>query len=202
MADRTIPEIQEEAGRIGSEILTDWHNTLDAIKGDREPEAGLYLDRLNDEQRMALLREQKERSMDEARARTIEEYRANRERYRDEALARTARLKRELFGEHHAERIERMALASEEELARLMDRASFTESQELAQAVFMEAHSREAGDLVARYFDEVDPEARDLYNEWREAPGAEVLERQIESVETIVHRPSVDSLMPGPRVGV
>jgi len=54
--------------------------------------------------------------------------------------------------------------------------------------------------LVARYFDEVDPEARDLYNEWLEAPNPQVLERQIEGVETIVHRPSVDELMPRPGI--
>ena len=62
------------------------------------------------------------------------------------------------------------------------------------------AEQRGLGDLVARYFDEVDPEARDLYNEWLEAPSPQVLERQIEGVETIVHRPSVDELMPQPGI--
>ena len=48
-----------------------------------------------------------------------------------------------------------------------------------------------AADLMARYFDEADPEARGLYEEFREAPPAEVLERQRGG----------DRILPSPEVG-
>src|SRR5215212_7095131 len=92
----TIPEIQEEYGSRASEILKGWHNTLDEIKGDQEPEAGTYLERLNEEQRMTLLREQKEQGLDEARSRTIDEYRQHLESYHAELAERTNYLQERL----------------------------------------------------------------------------------------------------------
>ena len=111
-------------------------------------------------------------------------------------------LKGQLFGEQNADRIERVALASDEELARLMDRAALAESRELAQAVFMEASERGGGDLMARYFDEVDSEARSLYAEWSEMPTQEALERQVQNIERVVEAPDYERLMPPARAGV
>jgi hypothetical protein len=196
MADKTIPEIQEEYGARASEILKGWHNTLDEIKGDLEPEAGAYLERLSDQQRFELLREQKERSMNEVRARTIDEYQEHLESYHGELAERTNYLHERLYKVENTTALSNAATAGEEGLSAMLDIAAHAGDKTLARAVFVAAEQRGLGDLVARYFDEVDPEARDLYNEWLEAPAAEVLERQREGVETIVHRPSVDSLTP------
>jgi hypothetical protein len=197
---RTIPEIQQEYGAKASEILTHWHNTLDEIKGDREPEAGAYLDRLSDQQRLELLREQKERSVDEVRARTIDEYREHLESYHGELAERTNYLQERLYKVENTSALSGAATAGEEGLSAMLNIARAAGDKTLARAVFVAAEQRGLGDLVARYFDEADPEARDLYNEWLEAPAAEVLERQREGVETIVHRPSVDSLTTPARV--
>jgi hypothetical protein len=56
--------------------------------------------------------------------------------------------------------------------------------------VFVAAESRGLGDLMAAFFEKVDPEARDLYSEWRQILPAEVLKRHRESVERII--PPVD----------
>jgi hypothetical protein len=58
-----------------------------------------------------------------------------------------------------------------------------------------------AGILVARYFDKVDGEARDLYQEFRETPPAEVLERQREGVDRILPPPDAYTLELTARVG-
>jgi hypothetical protein len=52
-----------------------------------------------------------------------------------------------------------------------------------------------SGDLMAAFFDRVALETRHLYNEWREGPPAEVLERQRESVELIMPPPDPDELI-------
>jgi hypothetical protein len=63
-------------------------------------------------------------------------------------------------------------------------------------SVFVAAQRRGLGDLMHRYFDEVDPEAGTLYQEWAELPGEEVLQRQRENVERVVQPPDYDRLMP------
>ncbi len=60
----------------------------------------------------------------------------------------------------------------------------------------MAAEQRGLGDLMASYFDQVAPEARELYQEWAEVPPPEVLERQLGSIETILPEPDPERLMP------
>lgn len=62
------------------------------------------------------------------------------------------------------------------------------------------AERRGSGDLMARYFDNVDPEARGLYEEWVSVPPAEVLERQREGVGAVLPEPDPGALMPAPWV--
>ncbi len=166
---RTMPEIQQEYSSAAAEILSSYHNVLDEIKEDREPEAGAYLDRLSDEQRAELLREQKERRVDEERARALEEYTEATERYQAEVKGRASRLRERLYKVENTTSLANAATADEEGPATSM-------------------LNRPGG-----------PHA--LQRVWRETPAAEALERQVEGVETIIHRPSVDSLMPSARVG-
>ena len=72
--------------------------------------------------------------------------------------------------------------------------ASNAGSEDLARAVLVAAHRRGTGDIMARYFEHVDPEARELYGEWTDVPAAEVLERQKDSIERVVQMPDPDSL--------
>ena len=67
---------------------------------------------------------------------------------------------------------------------------------DMGRAVFVAAEERGLGDLMARYFDNIDPEARGLYEEWVYVPPAEVLERQREGVGTILPEPDPAGLMP------
>ncbi len=97
MSEKTIPEIQQEYGSAGAEILTRYHDTLDEIKEDRDIEPGLYADRLNDRQRLELLREQKSRQVDEVRARTIEEYHEHLQQAHAELSRRRDTLTQRLF---------------------------------------------------------------------------------------------------------
>jgi hypothetical protein len=200
MTDKTIGQIQQHYGSAGAEILTRYHDTLDEIKEDRDLEPGAYLDRLNDHQRLELLREQKSRQVDEARARTIDEYREHLQRAHAELEERASKLRDRLYKVENTTALSNAATADEEGLSAMLDIATHAGDKTLTRAVLVAAENRSLGDLVGRYFDEVDPDARELYNEWRQVPPAEVLERQVQSVEQLVHRPSVDSLMPSPRV--
>jgi hypothetical protein len=196
---KTTAEIIGEHQRNAGEIMLGYEDAKQEIREGLQLEEGAYLERLTSEQRFAALREQKIERAQEAYRQTLEAYIAEVERYHDELAQRRTYLKGRLFGEQNADRIERVALASDEELARLMDRAALAESRELAQAVFMEASERGAGDLMARYFDEVDSEARSLYAEWSELPTQERLERQVEEIERVVQPPDYERLMPTAR---
>lgn len=65
-----------------------------------------------------------------------------------------------------------------------------------APTVFVASEQRGLGDLMARYFDRIDPEGRDLYGEWTEIPPSEVLERQLDSVEALIPEPDSAGLIP------
>jgi hypothetical protein len=60
--------------------------------------------------------------------------------------------------------------------------------------VFVAAEGRGMGDLMAQYFDRLNPGGRELYEEYSEIPPPESLERQAKGVETVI--PDPDRLMP------
>ena len=199
MTAKTVQEIQDSHGRTAAEILTGYHAEIDAIKEEREPEAGAYLDRLTDEQRMNLTREQKTERATAARREALEAYTAAVEGYHEGLKERQGHLKGRLFGvdgPDGAAALSRTVTASEGELAAYLDVAELSGNRDLARAVFVAAERRGSGDLMARYFDNVDPEARGLYEEWVSVPLAEVLERQREGVGTILPEPDPAGLMP------
>ena len=201
MTEKTVHGMQAEHGQKAAGILNGYHATIDAIRGERQPEAGAYLDRLTDEQRMDLMREQKTERAGAARREALEAYTAAVEGYHE---GLQGHLKGHLFGvggPDGAAALSRTVTASEGELAAYLDVAEQAGNRDLARAVFVAAKRRGSGDLMARYFDNVDPEARELYQEWAAIPPAEVLERQREGIERVVAEPDPDRLMPPPRVG-
>jgi hypothetical protein len=71
--------------------------------------------------------------------------------------------------------------------------------QDLGRAVFVAAEGRGMGDLMAQYFDRLNPGGRELYEEYSEIPPPESLERQAMGVETVI--PDPDRLMPPATLG-
>jgi hypothetical protein len=194
---KTIHEIKEEHGRNAATILTDYQDATQEIRAERKPEEGAYLDRLTPQQRFAALRQQKAGRADEAHRQTLEAYTAEVERYHSELAQRRTHLKGQLFGVEGpdgAAALSRTVLASDAELQAYLDVAIQADNRDLARAVFVAAERRGSGGLMARYFDEVEPGARALYNEWSELPTEEVLERQRENIERVVQPPDYDRL--------
>jgi hypothetical protein len=197
--DRTIHELTEEYGMAASALLNGYHAEIDAIRATRNPETGGYLDQLNDEQRMTLLREQKAEKAQAVRAQAIEAAAAEHEQYERDVSERRALLKNRLFsvgGADGAAALARTVTASTDDLSALLDVALQAGNEELGRAVFVAAERRGSGDLMSRYFDEQSPEGRDLYAEWLDAPTDEMLERQRESIPVMVHEPGHEWLTP------
>lgn len=147
------------------------------------------------------MREQKAQKAAEAHERTVREYAREVERYQAELARRTDALKGRLFGVADAGALSRAAVADEGALAEMLEDANLAGNADLARAVFVAAHRRGAGDLVGRFFDGTDPEARGLYQEWADVPPPEVLERQRSGVDRVVQMPDPDSLTPSPAFG-
>lgn len=201
---KTKDEIIQEHQRNASEIMLGYEDAKQEIREGMEPEEGAYLDRLTPEQHMRLLREQKGNRADEAHRQTLEAYTTEVERYQDELAQRRTHIKKRLFGvdgPDGAAALSRTVLASEGELTAYLDVALQAGNKDLARAVFVAAERRGSGDLMARYFDEVDPDARSLYAEWSELPTEEKLEQQRENIERVVQPPDYDRLIPTARVG-
>lgn len=85
-------------------------------------------------------------------------------------------------------------MADDAALARMLEHAARASNFTLAKAAFVEAHLRGLGGVIGRYFDEVDDEARELYQEMQEAPSEEMLERQVQSVEQIIQPAAPEQL--------
>ncbi len=195
---RTIHEIKEAFGQSGGAILNGHLDTVEQITAETDPEVGRYLDRLPARERRNLMREQKTKRARESHEAAVKEYTAEVERYHEELSERVEYLRGRLFKVEAAGALSRAALASDTELGTLLEIAAHAGNAELGRAVFVASEQRGLGDLMARYFDRLDGEARTLYAEWVEVPPAEVLERQAspESVETLLPAPDPDRLMP------
>ncbi len=198
---KTIAEIKAEHSAKAGTIMTRYQDEIQQIRATKKPAESAYLDRLSDGQRFQLLREEKAQKAAEAHERTLREYTREVERYQAALSERTNTLKPRLFGVEDAGALSRAALADETELSTLLDVATQAGNGDLARAVFVAAHHKGAGDLLARYFDGIDPEARGLYGELTDAPSPELLERQRDSVERVVQMPDPDSLTPSPAFG-
>ncbi len=197
---KTTADIIGEHQKNAGEIMLGYEDAKEEIRESMGPEEGAYLDRLTPEQRMGLLREQKAKRANDAHEQTLEAYTAEVERYHNELAQRRTHLKKQLFGVDGAAALSRTVLASEGELASYLDVAIQAGNQDLARAVFVAAERKGLGNLMARYFHEVNPDARSLYAEWSEVPTEDALERQRENIERVVQPPDYDRLMPPARV--
>jgi len=194
-----LAEIQQEHQRSAGQIMTGYQDALGEIRGDQELAEGEYLDMLSDEQKLKILWEQKAQRAGEAYRKTLEAYAAEVERYHAALAKRRSHLKKQLFGVEGPEgaaALSKTVLAGEIELSALLDVAALAGNAELARAVFVAAEQKGFGDIMARYFDEVNPEARSLYEEWRDLPSEESLERQVDTIDRVVRPPVYDRLMP------
>jgi hypothetical protein len=200
---KTTQDIIQEHQRNASALLIGYQDALSEIRESRDLEDGAYLDRLTDEQRMSVLRERKAERASEAHQQTLEVYREEVQRYQDELAQRRAHLKKRLFsveGPDGAAALSRAITATEGELAAYLDVAEQAGNQDLARAAFVAAERRGLGDLMHRFFDEVDQEAGTFYQEWSQLPPGDVLQCQRESIERVVQPPDYERLMPPARV--
>src|SRR5215210_5009547 len=108
-----------------------------------------FWDRLTSEERSRLLLEHKADRASEVHSKALEDYRSTLEDYRIGLEERSSYLRPRLFGVEDAGTLSRVALASDDELTTLMDRAALADNRHLAKAVFFEATQRGAGDLMA-----------------------------------------------------
>lgn len=195
---KSLQEIVEEHQRRTAQIAMGVMDAYAEISAEGIEE-GRYLDQLTGEQRLAILRGQTAQKASDARARAVEENVAEAERYAEEVRDLRRSLKPRLFDAANDGLLAQVAVYSDEQLAAVFDTAVHTGSRDLAKAVFAEADRRDRGDLVNRYFSEVDPSAADIYQEWRSLPGEEDLRRHIEGAATVMPEPTEHQLMPRAR---
>ncbi len=190
---KTIHEIREEHGQKASAILTGYYAEVDELREVRKPTGDAFLlERLDDAQRLQLLREQKQQQADALHRRTVDAYRREMDRYQEEVRSRVGYVKGALFGLSNPEAaglLSRAATATEEELGAMVDLAEASGNGELAKAALIGADRRGFAELRVRALEHAGAEAQALYGEWAERPPEEVLARQMEQAERIVESP-------------
>jgi hypothetical protein len=202
MTEKTIPETRAEHGREQAEILTARQDAVDEIAA-KGSEGVSHRDKLSYGQVRSIMVEEKTAREEGNRTQTREALDAAHGRYEAALSERIGFLKERLYGiagPDGAAALSRVALASEEELSTMMDIAAQAGNNELAKAAFVAAERKGLGDLMDRFFREVDPEARALYQEWAEIPPAEVLKRQRENLSALVQKPDPDRFIPPARI--
>ncbi len=201
---KTIQQIREAHGQKASAILTGYYAKLDKLREQRRPTGDAFLlERLDDAQRLQLLREQKAAAADELHRRTLDAYRREMDRYQEEVRARVGYVKGALFGlssPEGAQLLSRAATATEEELGTMLDMAEASGNQELARAALVGADRRGFAELRVRALEHAGAEAQNLYLEWVDRPTDEVLARQAEQAEQVLERPSPERLTAPPPV--
>lgn len=200
---KNINEIIEEHQKRAGETLTGYQDKIQKITEDREPTEGLYLDNLTPAQRFKALRDQKAEKATAAYDEAIAAYRKEVERYHHELALRKVVLEERLFavgGSEGAAALAQAAVATNGQLGQMLDLAVLANNDELAKTIFIVAERRGLGDLLNRYFNEADEEARALYQEWTQIPSEAMLKRQWESVEQVVPPVEPERLAGTPRV--
>jgi hypothetical protein len=192
---KTIVQIREEFGAKSAAILNDYQEELAEVKAMRTPSDGAYLDRLSGDQRMGLLREQKTEQATSLTEQASKAYTEEVEAYHAAIAKRADYIREHLFKVEDAGALSRAATATDAELGAMLEIAALSQNAELGRAVFVAAEQRGLGDLMAAYFDKINPEGRELYAEWSEVPPQEILERQLQNVGAILPDVSADSLM-------
>jgi hypothetical protein len=194
--DRTIHEIKEEYGRQSAEIVNGYQAAITEIAAEGPSEASVpHLEHLNRAQVNNIMLEQKMERAQERYREDLERWLARHDRYRAGLSARAEVLWERLFNVGDSTALGLASAADEAGLMRMLRHAAKAGNKDLARAVFVVAEEEGRGDLMARFFDEVDGEARELYQEWKEIPAPEDLEHQRQSIERIIRPPTPERLM-------
>jgi hypothetical protein len=193
---KTIHEIKEEHILRTSEIMNSYLDVKDEIRQTRQLTEGAYLDRLSGAERMSVLSEQLLEKAQHAYESTLTALTKEWERYHSEVASRRVPLKEQLFKVGDAGAGSRAALATDTELGVLLEYAIAASNKEMGRAVFTAAEQRGLGDLMASYFDNLDTEARDLYQEYSELPDESALQKERANIERVVQMPTPEELMP------
>ncbi len=189
MSEKTIHENEATYGERAADIVSDWYETQDEITRSAVSVEGPHADLLTDDQRAEVVRTQKAERASAAAEGFREQYRKL-TRERNEAVrTRTSALREQLFEVEDAGALARAALASDAGLGSMLELAAHAGNRDLARAVFVAADQRGLGDLLSTYFERLDPEAGERYQEWKAAPTEEVLERRLADAETIFAPP-------------
>jgi hypothetical protein len=196
MTDKPIQEIQATYSKEASEKLRGWFARTDEIATETNLEPSAHLEYMDPPQLSRLLRDQIEKKLDEERAAHVKEATAAFDRFQKNHEARTAWLDLRLFDVEGADQLVANAvMATDEQLAQLLDAAKRTNSLNLARVVFGEAERRGGlPEIVEGYF-EMDPEARELLEERRQAASQEGLERRREGIEAMYFKPDLSNLV-------
>ena len=133
---KTIQEIQARYSEQANELLEGYHRKIDGIAAEREPEGGELLGYLTPQQRGELLLDQMTEKIDQERAARIEEATAAFERYQDGHQRRVEELDRRLYHVEDADQmVANVVIATDEQLARLLEAARRTNSLNLAKVI-------------------------------------------------------------------
>jgi len=196
MSEKTIQEIEAAFGERAAGILRGWHDAQDEIGCEIESVEGPHADILTDRQPAEIAHTQKAERAGAKADEYRREYQALMEERNEAVRTRTRELREQLFGVQDADGLARAALASDAGLGSMLELAVHAGNAELGRAVFTAAEQRGLGDLMNRYFDQMNPEAGALYQEFKAAPSEEGLERRLADAETIFAAPDASYFAP------
>jgi hypothetical protein len=196
MSEKTIQEIEAASAERAARILRDWLHAKDEICREIEAVEGPHAERFIERQRAEIAWTQKAERAGAKAGEYRREYRALMEERNQAVRKRTRKVREQLFGVQDADGLARAALASDAGLGSMLELAIHANNAELGRAVFTAVEQRGLGDLMHRYFDQVNPEARELYEEWKPAPSEESLERRLADAETLLAAPDASYFAP------
>jgi chromosome segregation ATPase len=190
---KSIQEIQEEHSRNIAQIMMGFKDDQDQIQ-KAGLEAGAYLDRLTSEQRLAVRQDQALEKAREAHERTLAAYRAEVDRYEEQVHAKRQELRAKNFFVESTEAVSAALRADDSALMDMLETSALTGNVELGKAAFVAAHRRGLGDVIAAYFERVNPEGHDAYQEWLDLPDPEAIETKRRAAEQAEQMPTIDRL--------
>jgi hypothetical protein len=194
-----IQEIKAEHGANTAVILTNWMDTQDQIRS-KGLEPGPYADRLEPEQRLSALQDQALEKAKVAHERTRRDYLAEVDRFEERVHARRQELRAKNFFVESTEAVAAALGADDAALLDMRQTSELTGNEELGKAAFVAAHRRGLGDVIAAYFERVNPEGHDAYQEWLDLPDPEAIETKRRAAEQAVQMPTIDRLTAGATV--
>jgi hypothetical protein len=190
---KSIQEIQEEHSRNIAQIMMGYKDDQDQIQATGL-EPGPYADRLSSEQRLSARRDQALEKAAQAHERTLAAYRSEVDRYEERVHAKRQELRAKNFFVESTEAVAAALGADDAGLMNMVETSALTGNEKLGKAAFVAAHRRGLGDIIAAYFEKINPEGHDAYQEWLDLPDPEAIEAKPRAAEQAVQMPTVDRL--------